>query len=137
MKTGVGFALVFAAFGTVVASCNTTKPTDSATTTAQIGPAPVNFREQIISEAKSSYFDPYSIRSAERTDPIPTQHAMLGHFWVVCIRSNAKNRMGGYVGLKTEAYGFRQSKVVEKSEQPEMYCNGQSYVPFPELEGIK
>lgn len=119
-----------------VVSCSVTAPTDTVATASAIGTAPTNFRQQIVARAKSEYFDPYSIRSAEITEPFPMQHVTAGHYWVVCVRANAKNRFGAYVGVTTDAYGFRNGKLVEKSGHPETYCNGRSYLPFPELEAI-
>ncbi len=128
--------ILIAAGALLVAGCTVTNPTTPEVTAAAIGAAPTNYVDQIIADVKTSYFDPYSIRSAERTAPFPTEHVTAGHYWVVCVRANARNRMGGYVGIKTEAYGFRNGVFVEKSGHPETYCQGRQFIPFPELEAI-
>lgn len=97
---------------------------------------PTNYKDIIIQDIKTSYFDPYSIRSAEITAPFLQNHSILGHFWAVCVRANGKNRMGAYVGIKTEAYVFRHGKLLQKSTHPEDYCTNAQFQPFTGLDSI-
>ena len=55
----------------------------------------------------------------------------------VCIRTNAKNRMGAYTGLSVTSIRLKDGVVVS-ALQDAFGCNDSRlvYYPFPELEGI-
>lgn len=123
-------------FPLLLAGCSYTGPVDPVRSMVEAGEFPANYRALIVADAVENYFDPYSIRSAEVSEPFLQNHVTLGHFWAVCVKSNGKNRMGGYVGIETDAYVFRGGSIVEKSTHPETYCGSAVYAPFPELEAI-
>lgn len=60
----------------------------------------------------------------------------LGPGWTVCIRANAKNRMGAYIGKQATAFRFRGGELVPSVDGPgiDAYCSDASYAPFPEIE---
>lgn len=80
------------------------------------GPKPVGYKEKILDAVRLTYFDPYSIRDASITQPfiVPDYNIFRGH-WGVCFRANAKNRMGGYTGLKEHLVVFQDHKIIEFS----------------------
>jgi hypothetical protein len=106
-------------------------------------PPPQHYKERIVTEAKSSLFDPYSIKSATITQP--AAHTIWrGIFggnvdgWLVCVEYNAKNRMGGYVGLTRHGYFFRDNGKVDILENlNECHQDRLSFAPFPGLENIR
>lgn len=105
---------------------------------SSVGPMPLDYKAQIIANAKSNYFDPYSIRSAEISKPVPAKNELYGKYaWVVCVKANAKNRFGAYVGQQLDGYVFQNGKITQKSGHPETYCDGKPFEAFPELESIK
>lgn len=86
-----------------------------------IGPYPENYKALIQRHIKETYFDPYSIKSAEIAMPV------RGHFfgsqgWYICVKSNAKNRMGAYVGVRKTAYLINREKIIHIDERPN-FCN--------------
>lgn len=113
---------------------------------ADIGPAPTNYRQIAKDYVKASFFDPYSVRDAEIAPPkpmdspafIPTSIGIGGTFesaWVICMRANAKNRMGGYVGLRETAIVVKADRVIHAYDEPmatSYICDGARYEPFPE-----
>jgi hypothetical protein len=109
-----------------------------AQTTAQHAAAiptlPANYRQLIIEHVRQTYNDPYSIRDAAISAPIAGT-SFFGAVQSVCVRANAKNRMGGYIGLKANAITFREGRIVSFSEEyAGMICDGAIYEPFPEID---
>lgn len=66
--------------------------------------------------------------------PVPGR-MMLQSGWIVCFQTNAKNRMGGYVGLKQTAFLFQGEELVSAPDANALACEGIPLEPWPELEG--
>lgn len=97
-------------------------------------PLPANYRQLVADHVRKSFNDPYSIRDASISAPI-SGTSMMGATQTVCVRANAKNRMGAYVGLKATAIVFRDGRITTASEEyGPMLCADAQYVPFPEIE---
>lgn len=122
LGTGVVFLL---------ASCAVTPNPDA------IGPYPSNFKESLKAHVLRTYFDPYSIRSVSVSEPIQG-HLYFQQGWLVCLESNAKNRMGGYIGLQRTAYLFNRGSIVQTMDKAGLCDNAKlGYSPWPELEQMK
>jgi len=67
------------------------------------GPYPDNYKEVVAAHVKQNYFDPYSLRDVQISEPTPGVFGMLQGYWV-CFQCNAKNRMGGYIGMSRTGY---------------------------------
>lgn len=80
------------------------------------------------------FIDPYSVRDAMIAAP-KNGGSGLYPGWVVCVRANAKNRLGAYTGQQVTAITIRGGRVVQTIEETGwMFCQGVEYEPFPELE---
>jgi len=79
-------------------------------------PYPSSYRQLAADYVRQSFIDPYSIRDAEIAAPKLAAGAGLlgdGSFatpWLVCVRANAKNRMGAYTGRKATAIQIYRGK---------------------------
>lgn len=88
---------------TLVAAC-ASPPTDDHVRAADTGPYPSNYEQIVKDNFATSLFDPYSAVFNFTRLPTkgyggsPIDGAKIG--WLVCGTVNAKNRMGGYVGVK-------------------------------------
>lgn len=102
----------------------------------EIGPYPTRYKQIIKQEVLTTYYDPYSVRSVAITSP-RRGHIFFQQGWIVCLKANAKNRMGGYVGLKKTAYLINRGEVVKTSVGASM-CDSPklNYTPWPELEQL-
>lgn len=106
-------------------------------------PAPTNYRELVLETAKTTFYDPYSVRDAEISAPqwLGSVHLGEGNGWQVCVRANAKNQMGAYVGLKETAFFFRGGKVISNAtDLPQgggYLCQDALYAPFTELMNLQ
>jgi hypothetical protein len=91
-------------------------------------------KKAVVDYAKKTYFDPYSMRDVSISAMVTLGETGLNS---VCIRMNAKNRMGAYTGLSVTSIRLKDGAVVS-ALQDAFGCNDQRlvYYPFPELEGV-
>jgi len=100
------------------------------------GPFPENWKEIVKSHIERTYFDPYSLRSVS----VSTPHEGVWGPWSgyrVCLECNAKNRMGGYIGLNRQQIIIAQGSVIAATDG-HLICNTppyNNYTPWPEMEG--
>jgi hypothetical protein len=107
-----------------------------------IEPAPVNYRELTLASVKTLFFDPYSIRDAQISKPAwkASWNLGQGNGWVICVRGNAKNRMGAYIGIQDTAFLIRGGAVLDSfdlSGEIPFYCGDAVFEPFTELEALR
>jgi hypothetical protein len=107
---------------------------------AVVDPPPSNYRQLAQQHVRDTYFDPYSIRDAEIGKPRSSGGPILvstglAEVWVVCIRANAKNRMGAYTGRTATALMIQGNRVVGSQDNGawSSWCSGSEYEPFPEI----
>lgn len=119
--------------GLSAAGCQTTSTEGSG-----IAPPPPNYRALIVEKVKSTLKDPYSIRSAQISEPAPGFVGLLngGTQMVVCTRFNAKNSFGAYTGVETFLFAFSNGKLLGMGQNALAGCENRTYSPFPELENI-
>jgi hypothetical protein len=97
-------------------------------------PLTANERYALISKIKNTYFDPYSVRDAEVSEVAPTSADLMA-----CVKSNAKNRMGGYAGRRAEVYHFDANGQTTEGEPDTWgFCENPQlrYANFPEIENL-
>ena len=102
---------------------------------------PTNYRPAVLAYARQSYIDPYSIRDASISEPLPVRYGLTGSeiVWGVCVRANARNRMGGYTGLQESLFVFSGNNLDTSRSGVRgsgFACQGAVYTPFPELERL-
>lgn len=114
-----------------LAGCVTAASTPATTITLQEAKlAVLNARGDI-------WKDPYSIRDAKITQPYQCSAILFNPpiDACVCVEANAKNAMGGYVGVKKYAVLLSGKRYMQSAPNDDGIrpCNG--LMPFPELEG--
>ncbi len=100
---------------------------------------PENYRQIIAQKIRESVKDPYSIRSAEISQPASAFVGLIrgGSQPVVCARFNAKNGFGAYEGVKAWAFIFQNGQMTEMIPEGEASaCDNLNYGPYPELEKL-
>jgi hypothetical protein len=107
-------------------------------------PLPANYRQIVAVHVRTTFLDPYSVRDASIAPPRAGSLSRpdiiwVERGWIVCLRANAKNRMGGYTGLTTSAMLVRAGAVVTSHSGEDHYevrtsCADARYEPFPEIE---
>ena len=78
---------------------------------------------------KTSYVDPYSIRDSQIAPPFRNNKAFFDS-WTICIRNNAKNKFGGYTGLRATDLLVQHGQIVQEDSVPSD-CRGARYESFP------
>lgn len=118
-------------FVVLISGCAVTPNQDA------IGPYPTDYKETIKAHVLRTYFDPYSVRSASVSQPIQG-YLFFQQGWIVCLESNAKNRMGAYIGVQRTAYLLNRETIVRTMENAPLCDKPQvSYSSWPELEQVK
>jgi len=111
---------------------------------ASIGPPPANYRAAVKEHIKTTFFDPYSLRDVELSEPVPASMVFDGgnlvpySGWMVCLKANGKNRLGGYTGLQVTGILFQGGVITTNTpsapagslSQTSQHCAGAKYAPF-------
>lgn len=98
----------------------------------QVGPYPAQYKEIVKQYVDKTYYDPYSMRGVAISRP-QKGHLFFQQGWIVCFRTNAKNRMGGYTGLSEVAILINRHEVVNSMDDAPL-CEGVAFEPWPEME---
>jgi hypothetical protein len=143
---GDGIVRMFVVIGALACLAGCSATTMAPSIEAKAGLPPANYREAAVAYAKANFFDPYSVRDASISQPLYAAAVFDGvsmvprKGWVVCLRGNAKNRMGGYAGLADTVLLFQGETIVlgldggPVAEQVSGHCLTAVYSPLPELE---
>jgi hypothetical protein len=96
---------------------------------------PANYKQIIADTLRRTLKDPYSVRSAEISQPSIRFAGILngGEGVVVCVRYNAKNSFGAYTGLRTTGFVFNARVIQAELSDGSLACQGQAFFPFAEL----
>ena len=100
----------------------------------EIGPFPSDYRDVVKKHLQRTLFDPYSVRGASIS--LPSEgHLFFRQGWIVCVELNARNRMGGYVGLQRTAYLINRGTITKTMEKAPL-CDGNhlAYNRWPDIE---
>ena len=110
-----------------------------ATSEVNVAP-PSNPRAAALGYARQSFFDPYSVRDASISQPFVIPYGLAGQSqaYVVCVRANAKNRLGAYAGLQETLIVFEGDAIDASRSGSDVAsaCRSAQYGPFPELEAL-
>jgi hypothetical protein len=103
----------------------------------QVIAAPPNYRALILAHLKNTLKDPYSVRSAEISDASPKFVGLLngGNRPAVCVKMNAKNSFGAYIGIQTHAYFFLNNEIAGAIDNA-IGCNEAKFAPFTEIMSV-
>jgi hypothetical protein len=123
--------------GALAGCVSTAQPTPQAAAISAPD-APSDYRAQIVAYAKATLKDPFSIRSAEISQP---RFGFVGALYggqktYICARFNGKNSYGAYVGIVPTTYIFDGGKLIAGVENGFPCISVRDYQPFPELEQI-
>lgn len=118
-----------------LAGCQTASTSDQIAEAAKH--VPPNYRHLVADHIRKTFKDPYTIRDASISGPVPGT-SFSGSIASICVRANAKNSMGAYIGIKATQFVFRNGVLDIATEiQTDYACAGASYEPFPEIEEKK
>lgn len=101
---------------------------------------PQNYRQDLLAFLRTYLNDPTHVRAAAVSQP-QLRYIGPGDRYVSCVRFNARNSDGKYVGSKEGAATFVSGKLERFFDTPRELrerelCKDAAFVPFPELERL-
>jgi hypothetical protein len=97
---------------------------------------PNNYRAELLSFLQTYLNDPTNVREAEIAEPALRQVNSTDRY-VVCLKYNAKNTDGRYMGVKETIAIYLHGRFNQLVDATGDTCKGATYVPFPELSALK
>jgi hypothetical protein len=97
---------------------------------------PQGYRQDLLAFLRTYLNDPSHVRSASVSQP-QLKYIGPGDRYVACVRYNARNSDGKYVGSKDGAAIYVAGKLdrfLDTSKDVREVCKEVAFVPFPELE---
>jgi hypothetical protein len=101
---------------------------------------PQNYRQDLLAFLRTYLNDPAQVRGAAVSQP-QLKYIGPGDRYVSCVRFNARNTDGKYVGSKDGAATFVSGKLERFFDTPKELrelelCKDAAFAPFPELERL-
>jgi hypothetical protein len=99
---------------------------------------PQSYRQDLLAFLRTYLNDPSHVRSASVSQP-QLKYIGPGDRYVACVRYNARNSDGKYVGSKDGAAIYvagRLDRFIDTSKDVRELCKEVAFVPFPELERL-
>jgi hypothetical protein len=101
---------------------------------------PQNYRQDLLAFLRTYLNDPTQVRAAAVSQP-QLRYIGPGERYVSCVRFNARNSDGKYVGSKDGAATFVAAKLERFFDNPKELrerelCKDAAFAPFPELERL-
>jgi len=128
-------ALLATAFPFCMVACSTFGPHGS-----REGPNanvyPDNYRAELLAFLQTYLNDPTNVREPEVAEPVMRQVNSIDRY-VVCLKYNAKNNEGRYMGVKETIAIYVRGRFNQLVDASGDICKGATYQPFPELAALK
>src|SRR6476620_5894672 len=99
---------------------------------------PQGYRQDLLAFLRTYLNDPSQVRSASGSQP-QLKYIGQGDRYIACVRYNARNSDGKYVGSKDGAAIYVAGKLDRFLDTPKdvrELCKEVAFVPFPELERL-
>ena len=99
---------------------------------------PQSYRQDLLAFLRTYLNDPSHVRSASVSQP-QLKYIGPGDRYVACVRYNARNSDGKYVGSKDGAAIYVAGKLdrfLDTAKDVRELCKEVAFVPFPELERL-
>ena len=99
---------------------------------------PKNYQQDLLAFLRTYLNDPSHVRGAAVTSP-QLRYVGPGERYVACVRFNARNSDGKYLGSKDGAAVYVSGKLDRFFDTPKEvreYCKDMTFAPFPELERL-
>jgi hypothetical protein len=99
---------------------------------------PQNFKTDLLAFLRTYLNDPTHVHGASVAQPALKDHGP-GQRYMVCLRYNARDNTGVYMGMKTGVAVYVSARLDDFIDQPKQVkelCKDAVYAPFPELEKL-
>jgi hypothetical protein len=96
-------------------------------------PYPANYRSELLAFMKTYLNNPVGVKEAVMAEPM--QRTVGGRLrYVSCLRYNAKDTAGGYLGMRERAIVYVDARLDRIVDDPSEICAGAAYAPFSDME---
>lgn len=99
---------------------------------------PQTYKADLLAFLRTYLNNPTHVHSASVAQPALKDYGP-GQRYIVCLRYNARDNTGVYMGMKTGAAVYVSAKLNDFVDQPKAVkelCKDAAYAPFPELEAL-
>jgi hypothetical protein len=97
---------------------------------------PPNYKADLLAFMQTYLNDPTNVREAQIAEPVLMPVNSTDRY-VACIKYNAKNSAGRYLGVKQSMAVYLRGRFNQLVEATGDNCKTADYQPFPELESLK
>jgi hypothetical protein len=131
-RIAVKITLSLLAAGLSLAACSTFGHHGDHEGGAEANAYPANYRPDLIAFMQSYLNNPSGVRDAQIAEPA-LKPVGSSQRYVVCIKYNARNKEGAYLGVKESAAVYLRGRFNQLVDATDDTCKGALYQPFPEL----
>ena len=97
---------------------------------------PPNYRSELLAFMQTYLNDPTDVREAQIADPALKRVGSSDRY-VVCLRYNAKDSQGRYMGAKDSVAVYLRGRFNQLVSATGEICKGVVFQPFPEMQALK
>jgi hypothetical protein len=97
---------------------------------------PTSYKSDLLAFLRTYLNDPTNVRDAAIAEPVLTPVGRASRY-VVCIKYNARNSDGRYLGSKESVAVYLRGRFTQLVEATGDLCKSATYQSFPELEALK
>ena len=100
---------------------------------------PQDYKADLVAFLRTYLNDPTHVHNAGLTQPV-LKDVGQGQRYVACLRYNARDIDGKYMGQKEGAAVYVSARLDRFADQPhevKQLCSGAAYAAFPELEALR
>jgi hypothetical protein len=97
---------------------------------------PDHYKAELLAFLQTYLNDPTNVREPQIAEPVLRQVNSTDRY-VVCLKYNAKNNEGRYIGIKEVIAIYVRGRFNQLVDASGDICKGASYQPFPELAALK
>lgn len=104
-------------------------------TKVEVNVYPTDYKSNVLEMVRQQVADPTEIRDAYIAAPI-LRRRQSGDRYIACLRYNAKDPDGNYVGSKEYAAFFYAGQLTQIVDAGAELCVNAPYQPFPEMQKL-
>jgi hypothetical protein len=120
-----------------LAGCSSVpNPFATPTESSDVNAVPQNYKSELLAFMQTYLNDPTDVREAQIADPVLKRVGSSDRY-VVCLKYNAKDSQGRYMGAKDSVAVFLRGRFNQLVSATGEICKGAVYQPFPELEVMR
>jgi hypothetical protein len=97
---------------------------------------PQNYKSELLAFMQTYLNDPTDVREAQIAEPV-LKPVGSSNRYVVCLRYNAKDSQGRYMGAKDSVAVYLRGRFNQLVSATGETCKGAVYQPFPEMQALK